>query len=143
MRVLEAFETSEKLVNEGRLCEIEFQGEVICEVQLRPADPLLNSDYRKTLADLSVDLPKPNGAGEPAITPEKDTEMLYRLYARSVIIGWSWTSPADQKDAKLKFNERNAVALFKRAPKFFEAIQVAARRWSHFRAAHEEAAKGN
>lgn len=142
MRVLEAFETSKKLVNEGRLCEIEFEGKVICEVVLRPADALLNPDYRRVLADLAVDMPKPNGSGTP-LDVEDDTERLYRLYARAVILGWHWIDPADQKTQSLKFNEKNAVALFKKAPKFFEAIQVAARRWGHFRAAHEDSAAGN
>ena len=143
MRVLEAFETSEKLVNEGRLCEIEFEGQVICEVRLRPADALLNSEYRAVLAELSMDVPKSvNGSGSP-IGIEQDTELLYRLYARAVVISWEWTNEEDRKATSLRFNEKNAVALFKKAPKFFEAIQVAARRWGHFRSAHEEDAKGN
>lgn len=144
MRVLEAFETSEKLANEGRLCEIEFGGKVICEVNVRPADALLNSEYRKVMAEMAVGLAKPkkNGSGI-AIDTQEDTERLYTLYARAVITGWKWTDPSDRQTKALKFNEENAVALFKKAPKFFEAIQVAAREWTHFRAANEEAATGN
>lgn len=144
MRVLEAFETSEKLANEGRLCEIEFGGKVICEVTVRPADALLNSEYRKVLAEMAVGLTKPkaNGAGVEIDTVE-DTERLYTLYARAVVLGWRWMDPADRQTKALKFTEENAVALFKKAPKFFQAIQTAANQWGHFRKANEEAAAGN
>jgi hypothetical protein len=67
----------------------------------------------------------------------------YRIFARTVIVRWEFTDPADKKDAKLKFNEKNAVALFKRAPKFFAGIQQGARRWDRFRKVHEEEAAGN
>lgn len=146
MRVLEAFETSEKLANEGRKCEIEFGGKVVCEVVVRPADALLNSEYRRVLAEMAVGRtrPKKNGSGL-AIEPDtkEDTEKLYTLYARSVIVSWTWADQADRQTKALKFNEENAVALFRKAPKFFEAIQFAAREWSHFRAANEEEATGN
>jgi hypothetical protein len=73
----------------------------------------------------------------------QDQDFLFQLYARAVVTGWTWTDAEDQKATSLRFNEKNAVALFKRAPKFFEAIQLAARQWSHYRAAHEEKAAGN
>jgi len=141
VRVYEAFETSEKLTNEGRLCEIEFGGKVIAKVWVRPADPALNSDYRRELAELSVGLVK-DGQVEN-IDEDEDRRLLWVVYSRTVIVKWSWTDNADQKDPKLKFNEKNAVALFKRVPKFFEGIQRVARQWSNFRAAHEEEAAGN
>ena len=72
-----------------------------------------------------------------------DRDNLYKLYSRSVITGWEWTDPEDKKLASLKFTEKNAVALFQKAPKFFEAIQFAARKWSNYRQAHEESATGN
>ncbi len=140
MRVYEAFETSEKLTTEGRECEIEFGGRVICKVWVRPADPALNADYRRELAELSVGILK-DGADE--IDEETDRRLLWITYARTVIVGWEWTDPADKKDAKLKFNEKNAVALFQRVPKFFQAIQGVARQWSNFRSVHEEEAAGN
>ena len=141
MRVLQAFETSSKLIDEGRTCEIEFEGKVICVVQVRPADAMLNPDYRRVIAELSIDATRLNGAD--AIDAVQDQEFLYSLYARSVVTGWEWSDPEDRKATSLRFNEKNAIALFKKAPKFFEAIQLAARQWSHYRAAHEEKATGN
>ncbi len=141
MRVLQAFETSHKLIDEGRTCEIEFEGKVICIVQVRPADAMLNSDYRRVVSEMSLEATRLNGV--EAIDAVQDREFLYQLFARSVITGWEWTNPEDQKDTKLKFSEKNAVALFKKAPKFFEAIQLAARQWMHYRAVHEEKATGN
>lgn len=147
MRVLEAFETSKKLSDEGRACEIEFGGKVICTVQVRPADAALNADYRRVLAEMSIELlaGKSNGAATPApeLSPEDDVERLYRLYCRSVIVSWKWTDPSDRQTKALKFNEKNAVALFHKAPKFFEAIQKGARGWGNFRSAHEDDARGN
>lgn len=142
MRVLEAFETSDKLAKEGRQCEIEWGGKVICKVVVRPADALLNSAYRRVLTDMSVGIKQTNLEGEPLDLLE-DTNRLYQLYARAVIISWEWTDPEDRKATSLRFNEKNAVALFTKAPKFFEAIQVVARQWSHFRVAHEKDAMGN
>lgn len=142
MRVLDAFQVSEKLVEQGRTCEIEFGGKVICKVQVRPADASLNSDYRRVLAELSIGLRQAvKEGGEVDVLA--DTHRLYQLYSQAVVVGWEWTEPADKKDPKLKFNEKNAVALFTKAPKFFEAIQVAAREWAHYRAAHEASATGN
>ncbi len=141
MRVLQAFETSSKLIDEGRTCEIEFEGKVICNVQVRPADAMLNPDYRRVIAEMSIDVTRLNGA--EAIDAVQDQDFLYQLYARSVIKSWEWTDPEDRKATSLRFNDKNAVALFKRAPKFFEAIQHAARDWTHYRAAHEEKATGN
>lgn len=141
MRVLQAFETSTKLIDEGRTCEIEFDGEVICNVQVRPADAMLNPEYRRVIAEMSIDVTRLNGA--EAIDAVQDQDFLFQLYARAVIKSWEWTDAEDQKATSLRFNEKNAVALFKRAPKFFEAIQLAARQWTHYRAAHEEKATGN
>ena len=139
MRVLEAFETSEKLAKEGRECEIEFGGQVIAKVWVRPADPSLNADYRRELAELSVGILK-DGAD---LDEETDRRLLWVTYARTVIVDWEWTDPKDKKTKSLEFNEKNAVALFQRAPKFFEAIQTVARKWSNYRATHEEEAAGN
>ncbi len=141
MRVLQAFETSSKLIDEGRTCEIEFEGKVICNVQVKPADAMLNPDYSRVIAEMSIDVTRLNGA--EAIDAVQDQDFLFQLYARSVIKSWEWTDPEDRKATSLRFNEKNAVALFKRAPKFFEAIQLAARQWSHYRAAHEVKATGN
>ena len=138
MRVYEAFETSEKLAKEGRECEIEFGGQVIARVWVRPADPSLNADYRKELAELSVGF-----AEASEIDEETDRMLLWKVYARTVVVKWIWVDPADKKDPKLRLSETNAVALFKRAPKFFEGIQKVARQWSQFRAAHESDASGN
>lgn len=142
MRVLQAFETSPKLIDEGRKCEIEFEGKVICIVQVRPADGMLNSEYRKELAEMSIEVARLNGA-EQIVDAVADRDNLFRLYSRAVITGWEWTDEEDQKDKKLRFNEKNAIALFRKAPKFFEAVQVVARTWTHYRAAHEEKATGN
>ena len=142
MRVYEAFETSEKLVNEGRLCEIEFGGQVIAKVWIRPADPGLNADYRRELAELSVGLVQA-GQNVAEIDPDLDRELLWKVYARTVILRWEWTDQKDRKDPKLKFSEENALKLFRRVPKFFEGIQRAARQWTEFRAAHEKEAAGN
>lgn len=140
MRVYEAFETSERLTSEGRECDIEFGGKIIAKVVVRPADGALNSEYRREMAELAVGI-KANGLD--AIDDDLDREMLWKLYARAVIVGWTWTDPADKKDPKLKFNEKNALALFKRAPKFFQGIQRVALVWTHYRAEHEEDAAGN
>lgn len=150
MRVLEAFETSQKLIDEGRTCEIEFGGKVICKVQLRPADAMLNPEYRRVIAEMSVGI-KSNGSGQDLLDQLEDRERLYSLYCRAVISGWTWTDPEDRKATSLRFkaggdpeiNEKNAIALFTKAPKFFEAIQVAARQWGHFRATHEKDVTGN
>lgn len=141
MRVLEAFETSDKLTTEGRPCEIEFGGKVICIVQIRPADAYLNADYRRVAAELAQGIERKNG--EMELDEREDRAKLYRLYARAVITGWKWTDPKDKRDKSLAFTEENAVALFTRAPKFFEAIQTAARRWSNFRAEFDEDAAKN
>lgn len=138
MRVYEAFETSEKLAAEGRQCSIEFGGKVIANVWVRPSDATLNADYRRELAELSVGFK----AGEE-IDEDTDRELLWKVYARAVIVKWEWTDPEDQKDKALKLTEENALALFKRVPKFFEGIQRGARNWSNYRAAHEEDATGN
>lgn len=138
MRVYEAFETSERLTNEGRECEIEFGGKVICKVWIRPADPSLNADYRRELAELSIGLAQ----GEE-LDEDTDRALLWKVYARTVIKKWVWTDPADKKDPKLRLSEANAVALFRRVPKFFEGIQRVARQWAQYRASHEEDAKGN
>lgn len=141
MRVLQAFETSSKLIDEGRTCEIEFEGKVICVVQVRPADAMLNPDYRRHIAEMSIDAARLNGADPIDVVADRDN--LFRLYARAVITGWEWSDPEDRKATSLRFTEKNAIALFAKAPKFFEAIQLAARQWSHYRAAHEEKATGN
>ena len=138
MRVYEAFETSEKLAAEGRACSIEFGGKVIAIVWVRPSDATLNADYRRELAELSVGYKQ----GED-IDEDTDRELLWKVYARTVIVKWEWTDPADRKDPALKLNEENAVKLFKRVPKFFEGIQRGSRSWAQFRAAHEEDATGN
>jgi hypothetical protein len=140
VRVYEAFETSKRLTDEGRECEIEFGGRVIATVKVRPADAALNADYRRELAELSIGL---KGNGLDAIDDDLDRELLWKIYARTVIAGWTWSDPADKKDPKLKFNEENAIALFRRTPKFFQGIQRVALQWSHFRAEHEEEAAGN
>lgn len=142
MRVLEAFETSQSLTEKGRECEIEFGGKVICIVTVRPADAILNADYRKAAADLAQEL-KASATDINDLEPDQDNEILFRLYIRSVITGWKWIDPEDKKDPKLKFNEKNATALFAKAPKFFEAIQKVARTWSHFRAQTEKDIAGN
>ena len=141
MRVYEAFATSDRLVKEGRACDIEFGGRVICRVWVRPADPSLNADYRRELAELSVGLTR-DGTIED-IDEDLDRELLWRVYARTVLTKWEWTDPEDKKDPKLKLNEKNVIALFHKIPKFFEGIQRVARQWSQYRAIHEEAAKGN
>lgn len=149
MRVYEAFETSEKLASEGRECEIEFGGRVICKIWVRPADPVLNADYRRELAELSVGLIKSGEIHE--IDEETDRALLWKVYARTVVTKITWTDPADAKDPKLRFHqqlkaetrEKNAITLFQRVPKFFEGIQKVARQWSQYRAAHEEDAAGN
>lgn len=140
MRVYDAFETSEKLTTEGRECEITFGGKKIATVWVRPADASLNPDYRREIAEMSAGLVK---GGLEDLDDQTDRELLFTVYARAVIVGWAWEDPADKKDPKLKFNEKNAVALFKRAPKFFEGIQKAALRWAEFRRAHEEDVAGN
>ncbi len=141
MRVYEAFSTSDRLVKEGRECEIEFGGRVICRVWVRPADPSLNADYRRELAELSVGLTRDGTLLE--IDEDTDRELLWKVYARTVIVKWSWTDPADKKDQKLRFNEKNVLRIFRELPKFFEGIQRVARQWSQYRATHEEDAKGN
>ena len=140
MRVYEAFETSEKLIAEGRTCDIEFGGKIIATVKVRPADGALNSDYRREMAELSIGI-KANGLD--AIDDDLDREMLWKLYARSVIVSWEWHDPKDKKDPKLKFTETNAIALFRRVPKFFQGIQRVALVWTNYRAEHEEEAAGN
>ena len=140
MRVYEAFETSDRLISEGRECEIEFGGRVIAKVRVRPADVVLNSDYRREMAELSIGI---QSNGLDAIDEDLDREMLWKLYAKTVILGWEWTDAADRKDPKLKFNEKNAIALFQRTPKFFQGIQRVALRWANYRSEHEEDAAGN
>jgi hypothetical protein len=140
VRVLEAFETSDKLIDEGLQCDIEFGGKIIAKVWVKPTDPNLNRGYARELAQETIAL-KGNGLDE--LDEDEDREILYRIFARTVIVRWEFTDPADKKDAKLKFNEKNAVALFKRAPKFFAGIQQGARRWDRFRKVHEEQAAGN
>ena len=140
MRVYEAFETSERLTSEGRECDIEFGGKIIAKVIVRPADGALNAAYRREMAELSIGI-KANGLD--AIDDDLDREMLWKLYARAVIVSWKWIDPKDKKDPKLKFNEKNAVELFRRAPKFFQALQRVALQWTHYRAEHEEDAAGN
>jgi hypothetical protein len=149
VRVYEAFETSEKLASEGRECEIEFGGRVICKIWVRPADPVLNADYRRELAELSVGLIKTGEINE--IDEDTDRALLWKVYAKTVITKITWSDPADVKDPKLRFHqqlkaetrEKNAIELFRRVPKFFEGIQKVARQWSQYRAAHEEDAAGN
>ena len=149
MRVYEAFETSEKLASEGRECEIEFGGKVIARVWVRPADPVLNADYRRELAELSVGLLKSGEINE--IDEDTDRALLWKVYGRTVVTKITWTDPQDAKDPKLRFHsnlkletrEKNFSALCRRVPKFFEGIQKVARQWSQFRAAHEEDAAGN
>lgn len=143
MRVYEAFETSEKLAEEGRECEIEFGGKVIARVWVRPADPVLNADYRRELSELSIGLMKAGENPAESIDEETDRLLLWKVYARTVVVKWIWTDPEDKKDPKLKFSEKNAVTLFQRAPKFFEGIQKVARQWTAFRATHEKEAAGN
>lgn len=140
MRVLQAFATDADLVEDGLSCDIEFQGTVICRVKVRPADPLLNADYRRLVTEMGRELK--TQAGDQVDDPA-DTEKLYRLYAETIITAWEWTDPADQKDKSLIFNPKNAVAIFKKAPKFFEAIQRVARDWAQFRSEHEADAAGN
>jgi len=138
VRVYEAFEVSDKFIQEGRECAIEFGGRVIARVWVRPSDASLNPDYRRELAEFSVGYKR----GEE-IDEDTDRELLWRIYARTVVVKWDWEDPADKKDKALTFNEENAVALFRRTPKFFEGIQRAARNWAQYRAAHEEDAAGN
>jgi len=140
VRVYEAFETSEKLIAEGRTCDIEFGGKVIATVKVRPADGALNSDYRREMAELSIGI-KANGLD--AIDDDLDREMLWKLYARAVIVEWEWHDAKDKKDPKLKLTETNAVALFRRVPKFFQSIQRVALVWTNYRSEHEEEAAGN
>lgn len=149
MRVLEAFETSEQLAKKGRKCEIEFGGNVIAEVWVRPADPALNAEYRKELAELSVGLLEAGGVKE--IDEATDRLLLWKVYARTVVRSIVWTDPEDKKDQSLRFTEKmkpetrekNFVELCQKAPKFFEAIQRVARQWSNFRAEHEKDAAKN
>ena len=77
------------------------------------------------------------------IDEDTDRELLWKVYARTVIVKWQWTDPADKKDQKLRFNEKNVLRIFRELPKFFEGIQRVARQWSQYRATHEEDAKGN
>ncbi len=149
MRVYEAFETSEKLASEGRKCDIEFGGKVIARVWVRPADPVLNADYRRELAELSVGLIASGEINE--IDEDTDRALLWKVYGRTVVAKITWTDPEDAKDPKLRFHkgikletrEKNFVTLCQRVPKFFEGIQKVARQWSQYRATHEEDAAGN
>jgi len=149
VRVYEAFETSEKLASEGRECEIEFGGRVICKIWVRPADPVLNADYRRELAELSIGLIKSGEINE--IDEDTDRALLWKVYGRTVVTKIDWTDPADKKDPKLRFHkglkaetrESNFVTLCQRVPKFFEGIQKVARQWSQYRATHEADAAGN
>ena len=140
MRVYEAFETSDRLIDEGLQGEIEFAGKIIANVWVRPTDPNLNRTYARELTLEAIAL---KGNGLDDLEPDQDAEILYRIFARTVIVRWEWTDAADKKDPKLKFNEKNAVALFKRTPKFFAGIQQGARQWDRFRKVHEEQAAGN
>jgi hypothetical protein len=141
VRVYEAFETSKRLIDEGMTCEIEFGGKVIAKVQVGPADPSLNADYRRELAAEALALQGSGGIDD--LDEDTDRALLFKVYARTVIRSWEFIDPADKKDPNLKFNEKNAVALFKRIPKFFEAIQRGARNWDQFRKVHEADAAGN
>lgn len=141
MRVYEAFETSKRLIDKGLPCEIEFGGKVIAKVWVRPADANLNPDYRRELATESLALQMTGGLAD--LDEDTDRELLFKVYAKTVITRWEFTDPADKKDPKLKFNQKNAIALFKRVPKFFEGIQRGARSWDRYRAVHEEQAAGN
>ena len=148
MRVYEAFETSERLIDEGLQCEIEFGGKVIAKVWVRPTDPNLNRTYARELTLEAIAL---KGNGLDDLEPDQDAEILYRIFARTVIVRWEWTDAADKKDPKLRIHpnlkaetrEKNFVTLCQRVPKFFEGIQKVARQWSQYRAAHEEDAAGN
>ncbi len=149
MRVYEAFETSDRLASEGRQCDIEFGGIVIARVWVRPADPVLNADYRRELAELSVGLIKSGEIND--IDEDTDRALLWKVYGRTVVTKIDWTDPEDKKDPNLRFTpklalatrEKNFVTLCQRVPKFFEGIQKVARQWSQYRAAHEEDAAGN
>ena len=129
MRVYEAFETSERLISEGRECEIEFGGRVICKIWVRPADPVLNADYRRELAELAVGILRDGNVNE--IDEDTDRLLLWKVYARSVILKIVWTAPDDKKDAKPKFNqdmtpaarEKNAIAFSQPGPKLFQRLQ--------------------
>ena len=92
MRVLEAFEVSEKLASEGRECEIEFGGKVIAVVRVRPADAALNSSYRKELAELAVGL---KGNGLDTIEDDMAVPLRRQVNAsigdrRSLLSGQTW-----------------------------------------------------
>lgn len=140
MRVLAAFETSARLTDEGVKCDIEFAGEIICHVWVRPADVSLNADFRREIAEGSMAM---RAGGLDNITEDRDQELYFGVYARTVIRRWEWTDPEDQADPELVFNEDNAIKLFTRAPKFFEAIQQTARRWTNYRLQFEDDAGGN
>ena len=140
MRVYAAFETSARLIDEGVKCDIEFAGQIIAHVWVRPADVSLNADFRREITEGSIAM---RDGGLDNITEDRDQELFFRVYARSVIRRWEWTDPEDQADPELVFTEDNAAVLFKRLPKFFEAIQRTARHWTNYRIQFEEDASGN
>jgi len=137
VRVTDAFETSNKLIKKGRLCEIEFAGKVIAKVRVRPADAVMNPDYRRTLAELTSEHDMEN------MSDADDLKILYQVYFQTVIISIEWMDPDDKKDPSLKFTEKNMVDLFTKAPKFFTVIRIEASKWTNFRMAYEEKAAGN
>ena len=147
MRVYEAFETSERLTSEGRECEIEFGGKVICIVRVRPADVRLNAEYRRDLAETAAAIK----GTEDDITEARDLEILYGVFARTVVLSIEWTDPEDKKDPKLRFHpklkaetrEKNFIALCTRAPMFFAGIRRVASQWANYRAQFDEEAQGN
>jgi len=138
LNIYEAFETSDEFTNEGKWVEIEFNGSVLCAVQIRSASPELNADLRKAMNAEALEAVKnKDDLQDNALDPDREL----RLFAAAVVT--NWTGITDRKGKKLKCTPRNVEQVFKDLPLLFNRIKREAYRWTNFRKELEDEIVGN
>lgn len=140
MDIYSAFETSAKLVKEGRWIELEFGGAVVCSFKVRSASPDLNAELRKAMAEEAV-----SSIGNPTLADVTNAvasaDLENRLFALAVVTDWKGVTGRDGKP--LKCTPKNCEKVFKDLPLLAQRVKNEAYKWANYRAVHEEKALGN
>ena len=129
MDIYKAYETSEKLLKDGRWIELEFAGEVVCSFRVRSAAPDLNADLRKEMAEAAIDQLKTINAVTEAVA---DPKLENRLFSRAVVTAWKGVTGRDGK--VLKFTAKNCEQVFNDLPLLAQRVKNEAYKWTHYRA---------
>lgn len=120
---IEDYEADEKLEEVG--IDLSFgKGRFITIVR----SGLTNRKYRSVLA--STFKPHTIANGKISLSDDEANDLMKKVYAKSVVIGWKGFKDKDNKD--IPFNEKNCVELFTDSPEIYNIVQDQSSKFSNF-----------